>query len=253
MRSIVINRFLLFITFFVFGVILVATASEAKINTDSMVAAWFFDEGKGKNVEDSSAHSNHGKIKGNPKWVAGKFGRALELDGGTYVEVADNSSLDIVDYYSGDGNYFLSTGCGGGPTQAKFGITSTNGHTCGPASPVLKKDTWYHVAGVFDGKKLSVFIDGELETVQDQGGNITTSDWPIIIGSYAGLGYKSNAIIDELAVFNVALSKDDIRLLMKNGLNRILAVSAKRKLTSTWGRVKEVGYLGNSKGIGLKD
>lgn len=244
MRSIVINRFLLFITFFVFGVILVATASEAKINTDSMVAAWFFDEGKGKDVEDSSAHSNHGKIKGNPKWVAGKFGRALELDGGTYVEVADNSSLDIVDYYSGDGNYFLSTGCGGGPTQAKFGITSTNGHTCGPASPVLKKDTWYHVAGVFDGKKLSVFIDGELETVQNQGGNITTSDWPIIIGSYAGLGYKSNAIIDELAVFNVALSKDDIRLLMKNGLNRILAVSAKRKLTSTWGRVKEVGYLG---------
>lgn len=244
MRSIVINRFLLFITFFVFGVILVATASEAKINTDSMVAAWFFDEGKGKDVEDSSAHSNHGKIKGNPKWVAGKFGRALELDGGTYVEVADNSSLDIVDYYSGDGNYFLSTDCGGGPTQAKFGITSTNGHTCGPASPVLKKDTWYHVAGVFDGKKLSVFIDGELETVQDQGGNITTSDWPIIIGSYAGLGYKSNAIIDELAVFNVALSKDDIRLLMKNGLNRILAVSAKRKLTSTWGRVKEVGYLG---------
>ena len=69
MRSIVINRFLLFI------VILVATASEAKINTDSMVAAWFFDEGKGKDVEDSSAHSNHGKIKGNPKWVAGKFGR----------------------------------------------------------------------------------------------------------------------------------------------------------------------------------
>ena len=244
MRSIVINRFLLFITFFVFGVILGATAREATINTDSMVAAWFFDEGKGKDVEDSSAHSNHGKIKGNPKWVAGKFGRALELDGGTYVEVADNSSLDIVDYYSGDGNYFLSTGCGGGPTQAKFGITSTNGHTCGPTSPVLKKDTWYHVAGVFDGKKLSVFIDGELETEQDQGGNITTSDWPIIIGSYAGLGYKSNAIIDELAVFNVALSKDDIRLLMKNGLNRILAVSAKRKLTSTWGRVKEVGYLG---------
>ena len=35
--------------------------------------------------------------------MAGKFGRALELDGGTYVEVADNSSLDIVDYYSSDG------------------------------------------------------------------------------------------------------------------------------------------------------
>ena len=147
-----------------------------------------------------------------------------------WIQFKDAGILSKSQDGGGDGNYFLSTGCGGGPTQAKFGITSTNGHTCGPASPVLKKDTWYHVAGVFDGKKLSVFIDGELETEQDQGGNITTSDWPIIIGSYAG--------------FNVALSKDDIRLLMKNGLNRILAVSAKRKLTSTWGRVKEVGYLG---------
>ena len=96
----------------------------------------------------------------------------------------------------------------------------------------------------FDGKKLSVFIDGELETDQDQEGNITTSDWPIIIGSYAGLGYKSNAIIDELAVFNTALSKDDIHLLMKDGLNEILAVSAKLKLTSIWGRIKEEGDLG---------
>ena len=31
--------------------------SWAKIVPESIVAAWFFDEGKGKDVEDSSAHS----------------------------------------------------------------------------------------------------------------------------------------------------------------------------------------------------
>ena len=53
--------------------------------------------------------------------MAGKFGRALEFDGGTYVEVADNSSLDIVNEITivamvnwmqfkdggGDGNFFF--------------------------------------------------------------------------------------------------------------------------------------------------
>ncbi|HIN32247.1 TPA: LamG domain-containing protein [Candidatus Poribacteria bacterium] len=238
-----------------------ATVGEAKIDSESMAAIWLFDEGKGKEVKDSTANGNDGKITGNPKWVGGKFGKALEFDGSTYVQVSDNPSLDIADEItivavvnwikfkdagilsksqdgSGDGNYFLSTGCGGGPTQAKFGIISTSGHTCGPTSPVLKEDTWYHVAGVFDGKKLSIFIDGKMESEQNQGGKITTSDWPIIIGSYAGLGYKSNAIIDELAVFNVALSKDDINLLMKDGLEKTAAVSTKRKLATTWGIIK---------------
>ena len=69
MRSIVINRFVfIFLTFFVFRMILAGTASEAKINTESMVAAWFFDQGKGKDVKDSSANGNHGKLTGNPKW-----------------------------------------------------------------------------------------------------------------------------------------------------------------------------------------
>ena len=69
MRSIVIHRLVFIsITFFVFSIVLACTASEAKIKTESMVAAWFFDQGKGKDVKDSSANGNHGKLTGNPKW-----------------------------------------------------------------------------------------------------------------------------------------------------------------------------------------
>lgn len=50
-----------------------ATVGEAKIDSESMAAIWIFDEGKGKEVKDSTANGNDGKITGNPKWVGGKL------------------------------------------------------------------------------------------------------------------------------------------------------------------------------------
>lgn len=239
--------------------------SDAKIDPKKDIAAlWLFDEGKGKVATDTSPNGNDGEFFGSPTWVDGKFGKALEFNGTSdYVQVPDSPSLDIEEAITivawvnwktfkdagilsksqdggGDGNYFLSTGCGGGPTQAKFGVISAAGHTCGPASAALKPGQWYHVAGTFDGKQLAVYIDGALENAQNHGGPLTTSDWPVIIGSYAGLGFKSNAIIDELAVFNVALDEKDINTIMNEGLEKGagLAVSPKGKLATVWAEMK---------------
>ncbi len=47
-----------------------------------------FDEGKGTVAEDLLGNELDGTLKGDPKWVDGKFGKALELDGsGAFVEV----------------------------------------------------------------------------------------------------------------------------------------------------------------------
>jgi len=236
--------------------------SDAKIDPETVAALWLFDEGKGDVVKDFSENGNDGKCKGGSEWVDGKFGKALNFDGSThYVEVPDSPSLDIEDEITivayvnfnqfkdqgiisksqdggGDGNYFFSTGCGGGPTQAKFGVISDAGHTCGPASTELNTDEWYHVTGVFDGSQLRVYINGSLENAEDHAGEITTSDGPIIIGSYAGTGYKSNVVIDELAIFNDALTEDDIKQIMTAGLVVPGAVSPKDKLSSTWAKLK---------------
>jgi len=190
-------------------------------------------------------------VAGAPQSVAGNFGLAVNLNGSDdYIEVPDSPSLDITAAITivawlnwnefkdagiiskssdGDGAYFLSTGCGGGATQAKFGIISTAGHTCGPASSELNTGEWYLVAGVFDGSKLSVYVNGSLESTEDHSGEITTSDGPIIIGSYAGTGYKSNVIIEELGIFNVALTEDDIKDIMAAGLV-MASVSPKEKV-----------------------
>ena len=60
-----------------------------------MVGYWPFDEKVGKKAEDVSGNGNDGKLIDGPKWVEGKFGSALEFGGGSYVEVADDPSLDL--------------------------------------------------------------------------------------------------------------------------------------------------------------
>jgi len=73
-----------------------AALGFAKIDQKSIVGMWLFDEGEGKLAKDGSANKNDGKLIGNPKWVKGKFGEALDFNGSSdYVEVADSKSLDI--------------------------------------------------------------------------------------------------------------------------------------------------------------
>ena len=64
--------------------------SYAKIDPETIVGAWLFDEGSGKTVKDSSGNGNDGKLEG-PKSAKGVFGKALEFDGkDDYVEVTSN-------------------------------------------------------------------------------------------------------------------------------------------------------------------
>lgn len=62
--------------------------SIAKIDPKTIEGLWLFDEGKGNVAVDSSGKGLDGKLIGNPTWVDGKFGKALEFDGkAAYVEV----------------------------------------------------------------------------------------------------------------------------------------------------------------------
>ena len=48
------------------------------------------------NAEDSSGNNNHGTLSGDPQWVVGKIGGALEFDGvDDHVDCGNDPSLDI--------------------------------------------------------------------------------------------------------------------------------------------------------------
>jgi len=77
----------------VVGLLGLAQTANAEI-----VGRWQFDEGSGITAADSSGNSNDGTLNGNPQWVAGKIGGALDFNGSAdFVNVPDDSSLDFLD------------------------------------------------------------------------------------------------------------------------------------------------------------
>ncbi len=87
----------------------------------------------------------------------------------------------------------------------------------------LEDDTWYHIAYVFDGQgaageKMKIYINGVLEASGDHPDSaVNESGAPIWIGELdAARGFAWNGIIDELGVWSVALSADQINWLMGN-------------------------------------
>ena len=60
---------------------------NAKFDPETLVGAWLFDG----NAKDASGNGKDGTLENGPKWAAGKFGQALEFNGGkkSYVNVGN--------------------------------------------------------------------------------------------------------------------------------------------------------------------
>src|SRR5512144_2059958 len=71
--------------------LLCASYSSAQVNPESIAGLWLMDEGSGTVAKDSSGHGYHADLKGKPAWVKGKFGRALEFDGASYLEIRESA------------------------------------------------------------------------------------------------------------------------------------------------------------------
>jgi len=105
---------------------------------------------------------------------------------------------------------------------------------------VLQENTWHHVALVKDDIQVHFYVDGAL---QESAEHERTGEFNITEPLYVGVHHFSgtwncpfDGIIDEVAVFRSALSEDEIRRYM-GGI--VAAVHPLKKLTKTWGEIKE--------------
>ena len=83
---------------------------------------------------------------------------------------------------------------------------------------------YHHVACVYDSDKLYVYFDGQLVNTADVPDGISdiSNDNPLVIGRQGPLSYPydtSMGYIDEVAVFNRALTANEIQQMYNNGLN----------------------------------
>jgi len=236
-----------------------ADLGYAKIDWETAVGIWLFDEEKGDVASDTSGNGNDGQLMNAPKWVEGKFSKALEFDGkDDYVEVSDITTPAIITFScwfkklgGGNGGVPRLHSRGTGPWALEFGIGNsaianqlgfyiafTDGSTTGWNGVFEpQNDVWYHTVVSYDGSEVKMYVDGkEVTSRKDWAGKEVNGGISRIGGHDAG-GDCFEGLMDDVAMFNVALGEDDIKTLA-NGIRNASAVSKKGKLTTTWSTIK---------------
>ncbi|MHC4498219.1 MAG: LamG domain-containing protein, partial [Planctomycetota bacterium] len=206
-----------------------------------LITHWKFDEGSGTTATDS-AGDNNGTIGGNPSWVTSIIGSALGFDGtGDYVDCGSDISLDITDAIT-IGAWvkrpnFVTDGMIAGKTNgdlrsAGYGLFSyTDGLAFNFYSGTwpwrktmprvaIPASEWHHVVGTFDGNNAYLYVDGEQSASLAYDGTIAAatgysfhiSFWRPELPAYF------NGTIDEVVIFNRALSAEEIQQLYQGGL-----------------------------------
>ncbi len=247
--------------------ILIASQSAiAKIDPDTVSGLWLFEEGGGDVAVDSSDAGNDGTIVGPKKWQDGKFGKALEFNGNdVYVEVQANDSIileeltivawanlkpskgarwqSIIMRGQNPRNYLLVVDRDTQTLQLSITKAADGGFTGPKGGPVITDGGWHHLAGVFGEKEgFVIYTDGEEVGKQAYANPSLNADPPRMrIGDGSNGGHQCEGLLDEVALFDVPLSQDDIKAIMNDGLERttgFLAVEPESKLTTIWGKLK---------------
>ena len=226
--------------------------SFAKLDPEAALGIWFFDEGKGGTAKDSSENGNDGEIV-DAKWDTGKFGEALQFEGGAHVAVGDfadyEDKVSIVALIKTPAapawSDIIVGPCGDVILTLRDHKLNFAGQCAQPiphntwSKSLLNDDKWHHIGGTYDGKEVKVYIDGEEEASNAAAGPFKTG--PKYIGSRDDKQEAFTGLIDEIAFFNVALSEDDMKAIADSGLSVVLgfaAVSPQAKLTTVWAKLK---------------
>ena len=216
-----------------------ATTYTARFVRDSappvpgLVAAYGFDEATGLTVGDRSPSGNTGTISGATRALAGRFGGGLSFDGvNDWVTVPDAPSLDLTTGMTLEG--WVRPTAGGSSWRTLilkeqagnliYGLYSNedsarpSGHvfvgggdrdTRGTAPVAL--NAWTHLASTYDGSVLRLFVNGVQVSTRALAGPIAASTGALRIGGNAVWPEWFQGLIDEVRVYNRALTPAEIQ------------------------------------------
>ncbi|HEY3181566.1 MAG TPA: LamG-like jellyroll fold domain-containing protein, partial [Gaiellaceae bacterium] len=227
-----------------------ATVTIVSDEVAAATALYPFSEGLGGSTADASGNGNGGSITG-ASWTAGKYGQGLQFNGSSFVTVPDAASLDIgstgtveawvrldaLNVWHG----IVAKGAANALVAHNYGLEITNGNRveCGIGNGVssnsvdstaaLAAATLYHVACVWNGTQLQVYVNGVLNTSTSQTITPSGNTAPLSIGQYGGNADRTRGVIDEVRIFNRALTQPEIQ----SDLNTPIAPPAPDLVTPT--------------------
>ena len=251
---------ILLLSFLMLIIQMTINVGYANINSKTIMGMWLMDEGNGNILKDSSGNKNDGTIVG-AKWVDGKIRKGLAFDGSSHVEIPASKTIDdIMDGFT----YMIWIMPTGTPPNANTRVIERDWH-----NPTIQIGTtdfygsiavnadqsatnvrgglwamneWSFVALTYDGDMLKLYVDSEKvneKAVGKPDKNLNAAGQGALwLGSWKAPGWNYTGVLDEGAIFNVALSEDDIKYIMNIGLEKASSVSNVGKMTATWAGVK---------------
>ena len=213
----------------------------ASCMSKGLVGYWGFDEGSGTTAYNaaSTGSVNDGALINGPNWTRGKKAGALSFDGrNDYVDCDNNSSLNITAEITVEAwvkpdtdkcNVFVHKYAGENQGWAlyapsdsdglRFMVTIDGSENAGCyAKGIVLDNSWHHIVGTYDGTDIRMYVDGVLKDTANDAGAMTNGDTNTKIGDNAGMtyylcpeSYYFNGAIDEVRIYNRALSAEEVR------------------------------------------
>jgi len=203
------------------------------VTDPNLIGWWTFDEGSGGTALDWSGYGNEGKFGGNPQWVDGIMGGALDLNG-DYVTVDgivdDITSTNITlsawvkTTQTGEGNVFACNDSGS-DHPLMFGVNGGNayvydgGETEFPIT-VVSDDQWHMLTYVRLGSRGYIYVDGvQVGTYLAFFSLDSVTRWSI--GQEWDDSTPSNfyfGLVDDARIYNAALTRDQVVELMRGDM-----------------------------------
>jgi hypothetical protein len=217
------------------------------LNADpELVGWWKFDEDLGQKAADSSHHRHHGVLEGGLSFdknsAAGRSGKAIKLDGEddcvripgfkgvtgarprtvvAWIKTATAKGEIISWGFDDHGKMWIF-----GFIRSRLGVTPKGGYLYMNAA--IHDDVWHHVAAVVHEAAppnlhdhVKLYKDGAVAEIHDIG---LLDLWPIETGSSleVRIGRGFRGLIDEVRIYDRALSEEEIRTLFEREPDRRL-------------------------------
>ena len=243
----------------------ISGSASLTVPTPGLVGYWTFNEGSGTTAADSSGNGYNATLVNGVSWVTGEIGDAVSANGTNQyvsipaVNVSTTNAVTVTlwvnrTYSASAGDVLFEATTNYNQSTTGFGFFPDDS-TCGGIQAALlgnvgytancyaqpSSGVWHHLAVVYDksqtgANEVSFYLDGAPQTAtKTLYANTNTNDFgnnPIYLFSRGGASNYAAGIVDELRIYNSALSASQIQQIYEATLTSIVVTPANSSIAA---------------------
>lgn len=208
------------------------SGQDNKVVQERGLIAWYNFNG---NAKDSSGHGLDGR--GNGVQLSadrnGKANSAFYFNGNSYIDCGNNPLLNItgkqltvtcwikISEYPNEQKYIASKWDPGYSWILALNSNGSIGFVLFPGEDLISPfpvmlNKWHQIIGIYDGNEQKIYLDGVKIASKKETRSINMSYASLIVGRHHNhYGHRFIGNIDELRIYNKALSQAEIKFLFK--------------------------------------